>query len=95
VAAAINAKMISQIATQEMSYYSSDSIDDSTSSYCTLEALYPQEFLNTITMGSLPDHHLQLKIGVPIMLLTNFNPSKGLCNGTRLIVTKVLKNVRR
>jgi hypothetical protein len=41
VAAAINAKMISQIATQEMSYYSSDSIDDSTSNYCTLQALYP------------------------------------------------------
>jgi hypothetical protein len=93
VAAAINAKMISQIATQEMSYYSSDSIDDSTSSYCTLEALYPEEFLNTITMGSLLDHHLQLKIGVPIMLLRNFNPSKGLSNGTRLIVTQLTHRI--
>ena len=72
-----------------MSYYSSDSIDDPTSNYCTLETLYPQEFLNTITMSSLPDHHLQLKIDVPIMLLRNFNPSKGLCNGTRLVVTQL------
>ncbi|XP_066392882.1 uncharacterized protein [Miscanthus floridulus] len=77
VAVAINAKIIGHIATEEMSYYSSDSIDDPTSNYCTLEALYPQEFLNTTTMGSLPDHHLQLKICVPIMLLRNLNPSRG------------------
>jgi hypothetical protein len=44
-------------------------------------------------MGSLPDHHLQLKIGVPIMLLRNFNPSKGLSNGTRLIVTQLTHRI--
>jgi hypothetical protein len=44
-------------------------------------------------MGSLPDHYLQLKIGVPIMLLRNFNPSKGLCNETRLIVTQLTHRI--
>ena len=39
VAATINAEIIGNIATNEMSYYSSDSIDDPTSKYCTLEAL--------------------------------------------------------
>jgi len=93
VAAAINAEIIGKITTDEMSYYSSDSIDDPTSNYCTLESLYPQEFLKTIKMGGLPDHHLQLKIGVPIMLLRNFSPSKGLCNGTRLIVTQLTHRI--
>jgi len=87
VAITINREIIDQIATEEMSYYSSDSIDDATSNYCTLESLYPQEFLNTIQTSGLPDHRLQLKIGVPVMLLRNLDPPRGLCNGTRLIVT--------
>ena len=32
---------------------------------------------------------LAIKSRVPIMLLRNLNPSKGLCNGTRLIVTQL------
>lgn len=76
-----------------MSYYSSDIIDDDTSNRAVLEALYPTEFLNTLQLGGLADHRLQLKIGVPIMLLRNLNPSKGLCNGTRLIVTQLTRRV--
>uniref|UniRef100_A0A0A9D642 DNA helicase Pif1-like 2B domain-containing protein n=1 Tax=Arundo donax TaxID=35708 RepID=A0A0A9D642_ARUDO len=72
-----------------MSYYSCDTIDDTTSNYCTIESLYPTEFLNTIHVSGLPNHHLQLKVGVPIVLLRNLDPSKGLCNGTRLIVTQL------
>ncbi len=34
-------------------------------------------------------HELQLKVGVLILLLHNFNQSIGLCNGTRLIVKKL------
>lgn len=89
IATEINSYMISQLATEEMSYCSSDIIDDSTTNRATIEALYPVEFLNTIRMSGLPDHCLQLKVGVPIMLLRNLNPSKGLCNGTRLIVTQL------
>lgn len=76
-----------------MSYYSSDSVDDATSNYCTLESLYPQEFINSIQLSGLPYHRLLLKIGVPIMLLRNLNPSKGLCNGTRLIVTQLTHHI--
>ncbi|XP_062213713.1 uncharacterized protein LOC133914674 [Phragmites australis] len=93
IAASINSQMILHLATVEMSYYSSDSIDDNTSNHAALEALYPIEFLNTVQIAGLPEHHLQLKIGVPIMLLRNLNPSKGLCNGTRLIVTQLTHHI--
>lgn len=93
VAASINTQMIDRLATEEMSYYSADSIDDNTNNRATLEGLYPVEFLNTMQVSGLPDHHLKLKTGVPIMLLRNLNPSKGLCNGTRLIVTQLTHRI--
>ena len=46
---------------------------------------YPSDFLNSIDLSGFPPHVLQLKIGVPIILLRNINPPK-LCNGTRLAV---------
>jgi ATP-dependent DNA helicase PIF1 len=41
----------------------------------------------------MPDHKLQLKKNVPIMMMRNVNPSKGLCNGTRIIVTQTGKRI--
>lgn len=93
VVSEINNKIIAQVTAAEMSYYSSDTIDDSCSNHSTLEALYPTEFLNTISLNGLPDHVLHLKIGVPIMLLRNLDPSRGLCNGTRLIVTQLTTRI--
>ncbi|CAJ2661810.1 unnamed protein product [Trifolium pratense] len=51
------------------------------------------EFLNDIKCSGLPNHVLQLKIGVPIMLLRNVDVASGLCNGTRLIVVELGINV--
>jgi ATP-dependent DNA helicase PIF1 len=58
-----------------------------------MEALYPTEFLNTLSVNGLPDHILHLKIGVHVMLLRNLDPSRGLCNGTRLIVSQLTSRV--
>ena len=56
-------------------------------------ALYPTEFLDSIHPPSLPPHRLLLKEGQPILLLRNLDPKSGLCNGTRLICTRIGRRV--
>jgi hypothetical protein len=56
-------------------------------------ANFPMEFLNTFEVSGMPSHELILKVGCPVVLLRNLNPSKGLCNGTRLMVMKIMKQV--
>ncbi|KAF7832196.1 PIF1-like helicase [Senna tora] len=55
--------------------------------------VYTTEFLNTISGSGLPYHELKLKVGAPIMLLRNIDRSLGLCNGTRLIVSRMFDHV--
>ena len=50
----------------------------------------PQEYLNTLCVPGMPPHQLSLKPGMPVMLLRNLSPSEGLCNGSRLIVRRVI-----
>ena len=50
--------------------------------------IYPTEYLNTIDVSNLPPHELNLKVGAPVILLRNLNPSLGLCNGTRMRVLR-------
>lgn len=86
-AAIINDILLKSFQGEEMEYRSVDTVlqtDDAVH--------YPVEFLNTLNPPGFPPHKLLLKIGTPIMLLRNLNPPK-LCNGTRLCVTALQKNV--
>ena len=51
---------------------------------------YPEEFLASIRESSLPAHVIRLKVGAPIIALRNI--TKGVSNGTRMVVTKLLRH---
>ncbi|XP_045800265.1 uncharacterized protein LOC123894338 [Trifolium pratense] len=54
---------------------------------------FTSEFLNDIQCSGIPHHQLTLKVGVPVMLLRNIDQARGLCNGTRLQVKELGKNI--
>nr|ABN08025.1 Transcriptional factor B3 [Medicago truncatula] len=58
-----------------------------------VDDVHTPEFLTTINASGLPHHKIRLKIGVPIMLLRNIDLKLGLCNGTRLTITRMEKFV--
>jgi len=59
----------------------------------SIDSLYPVEFLNTLQFSGIANHELELKVGVPILLLHELDQSIGLCNGTRLIVKRLGQHV--
>jgi ATP-dependent DNA helicase PIF1 len=78
---------------EEKVYLSYDSTIKQGNSGDAIEDVHTPEFLNTIVASGLPNHKLRLKVGVPAMLLRNLDQQYGLCNGTRLIITRMGKFV--
>jgi ATP-dependent DNA helicase PIF1 len=85
----INDYVLSLIPGEEMTYLSCDSPLSNPSTVNRPDDVHTPEFLNTITASGLPNHKIKLKVGVPVMLLRNLDQSAGLCNGTRLIITRM------
>ena len=54
---------------------------------------FPVDYLNTVDVNSMPPHLLQLKKGVPIMLIRNLDSTRGHVNGTRYIIRELRKRV--
>jgi ATP-dependent DNA helicase PIF1 len=77
----------------ERIYNSANSIDRSEIHDNNITDVLTPEFLSTLRTSGLPNHQIKLKVGCPIMLLRNIDQSEGLCNGTRLIVTKMANHV--
>ncbi|XP_019190490.1 PREDICTED: uncharacterized protein LOC109184951 [Ipomoea nil] len=78
---------------ESRSYYSSDAVCKADGDNGILGDVHTPEFLNSICVSGLPNHTLNLKIGSPVMLMRNIDHSLGLCNGTRLIITKLADHV--
>ena len=83
----VNDFVMSLLPGEERIYLSSDCISQIDGQHD--DSLYSTEYLNSIKLSGIPNHCLTLKVGVPVMLLRNLDQSSGLCNGTRLIVTKM------
>ena len=83
----INAQVLNTFPGEERIYQSADWVasenDDDISS------IYPVEFLNSINASGLPLAKLKLKIGCSVIVLQNLNPARGVCNGTRGVVTRM------
>lgn len=83
----INFNILQKLNSESRTYYAIDKVENDNDT-----VMYPVEFLNSLHPSGLPQHKLTLKIGAPIMMLRNLDPPK-LCNGTRLIIKKMLNYI--
>ena len=84
-----NAMILARFPGVEKVLLSADSVESEEADFQP----YPIEYLNSLKAGGLPLAKLALKVGCPVMLLRNLDPSIGLCNGTRLIVMEIGERV--
>ncbi|XP_019158196.1 PREDICTED: uncharacterized protein LOC109154911 [Ipomoea nil] len=90
---AVNDYMTELHNAESRSYYSSDAVCKADGDNGIFGDVHTPEFLNSIRVSGLPNHTLTLKIGSPVMLMRNIDHLLGLCNGTRLIITKLADHV--
>ena len=86
----LNSCMLAQLdsTTDQISF----SVDTQDSEVESLHG-FSQEFLNSLQPAGLPPHQLRLRRGALVILLRNYAPHKGLCNGTRLVVDKIVSRL--
>ncbi|KAL4573147.1 hypothetical protein LXL04_019944, partial [Taraxacum kok-saghyz] len=89
----INSMIMAATCRADRVYLSEDSISATTQRISDVELLYPPEYLNTLPIPGLPLHNLTLTINCPVLLMRNLDQGLGLCNGTRLLVTRLLTSI--
>ncbi|XP_062100312.1 uncharacterized protein LOC133806203 [Humulus lupulus] len=87
----LNEMIMNIIPRKGITYFSSDNICKASINTNDEDLMYPMEFLHNLKINGIPNYDIRLKEGALIMLLRNLNQTKGLCNGTRLIVTHLGK----
>jgi ATP-dependent DNA helicase PIF1 len=70
-------------------FESCDTISKTLDHAADVDLLHPPGFLRKVDPPSFPQHRISLNVGAPIMLLGNINQAIGLCNSTRLMVTRL------
>jgi ATP-dependent DNA helicase PIF1 len=94
----VNNAILESLSEELHTYLSADSLaptekGPSATAGVSMDSLYLVEFLNTLQFNGIANHKLELKVGMPILLLRNLNQSIGLCNGTRLIIKRLGQRV--
>ncbi|XP_074351558.1 uncharacterized protein LOC141690681 [Apium graveolens] len=87
----VNSVIVDMLLGESVCYLSVDSAEEFGGTDEDLNQAFPVEYLNSLNIAGLPYHDLKLKVGVVVMLMRNLNQILGLCNGTRMIITKCLK----
>jgi len=85
----LNATIVNQFrpSTSTQILYSSDELHQDSRN----DTLRPDvEYLNKLNPGGIPPHSLAVKEGMKLILLRNLDVSRGLSNGTQLILKKVI-----
>ena len=85
---AINTATLNIFPGSTHTYLAADKMSEDDEIDRTLINRYLNEYLNSLVLPGLPAFNVELKVGCPIMLLRNITPKDGLCNGTRLMVSK-------
>ena len=81
------------VPTEPFEFLSCDSISKVNDKLGDFDELYNIEYLNAIKISNFPQHRLVLKVGCPVMLLRNIDQTIGLCNETRLIITRLATRI--
>jgi hypothetical protein len=89
----LNHKILESFPGEEHVCLSADSVATEAGTTETDAQPYTTEFLNSFKAAGLPLARLALKVGAPLMLLRNIDASKGLCNGTRMILVAIRSRV--
>ncbi|CAN1181810.1 hypothetical protein LINPERHAP2_LOCUS35627 [Linum perenne] len=89
----INDHILSIVPREARTYFSLDSIVPEGNASPNIQTVYASEFLNTLSFNGVPEHAITLKEQTPFMILRNINPALGLCNGTRVFITKLCHHV--
>ena len=88
----LNVQMLAMLPGESHIYRSSDTFYES-SDHPDIDDINPPEILHGLNISGLPNHEIHLKVGTPVVLLRNLDPSLGLCNGTRLIIEQLGQKV--
>ncbi|XP_031124321.1 ATP-dependent DNA helicase PIF1-like [Ipomoea triloba] len=78
---------------ESRTYLSCDMVCKADSNNGILSDMHTPEFLTGLKASGIHNHALTLKVGSPVMLLRNIDHAMGLCNGTRLIITRLSEHV--
>ena len=74
----LNEIIMKMIPGEGRTYYSSDNVCKASVNTKKEDILYPTDFLNNLRFLEISNHYIQLKVGIPVMLLRNLNQTDGL-----------------